>query len=481
MLINVDNSCDNILSSMMLVFCSAIRFSFKRLLEDVKICDLEKIVALKYNLNIRQAKDAVENARQTIASQKELVKLNYKNYTAKIITIENALKNNKLSEKKRKALLSKFDKRKRKQLYYKNFIDTNTIPSVIFGTKELFLKRCKGLISKQEWQNARNNRIYSRGDKTKSGNPNLRVIVDNDRNTFLEISTLEKTSTNRAVKIRVPLYLPQKVSKKTGKINGRDYKNMIIDYVKTGEAYQVELIKKNSKYYCHITFDEAKIRDITPIYTGHNALLGVDTNPDGFGLTLISRDGNYSKHIYLKQSELKYARSNRRTNLCGEISKQVINFAKQHNCGIAIEDLKFANDKDVGNKFARIKHQFIYSKLLHMLELCCKRNNVEIVKVKPQFTSKIGLYKYCHQYGMDVHNGAAMVIARRAYGLKEKVPKLLKYMFVKDDNISKFNQKNEWSKWSAINKEIQKQIKNIKMKGGTGFWQHDRKMILGLV
>ncbi|NMA03552.1 MAG: hypothetical protein GX925_02480, partial [Clostridiales bacterium] len=41
--------------------------------------DLEKEVARKYNLNIRQAKDAVENARQIIQSQKKLVKINHDN------------------------------------------------------------------------------------------------------------------------------------------------------------------------------------------------------------------------------------------------------------------------------------------------------------------------------------------------------------------------------------------------------------------
>lgn len=61
-----------------------------------------------------------------------------------------------------------------------------------------------------------------------------------------------------------------------------------------------------------------------------------------------------------------------------------------------------------------------------MLESACIREGVEIIKVKPQFTSKIGLYKYCHQNGMVVHNGAAMVIARRSYNLKERVPKILK-------------------------------------------------------
>ena len=96
---------------------------------------------------------------------------------------------------------------------------------------------------------------------------------------------------NRAVKIRTPLCLPQKLSKKTNQINGRDYRSMALDYLRTGEAYQVELIKKTSGYYCHITLDESKIHDYKPVYTGHNNLIGVDTNPDGFGLSVIYKDG----------------------------------------------------------------------------------------------------------------------------------------------------------------------------------------------
>ena len=79
-LVNVSDEQKQIIDNMMLVFCTAVRYSFKRLLEGVEINSLEKDVANKYNLNIRQAKDAVENARQTIQSQKELVKMNYQNY-----------------------------------------------------------------------------------------------------------------------------------------------------------------------------------------------------------------------------------------------------------------------------------------------------------------------------------------------------------------------------------------------------------------
>lgn len=469
LLINETNEQIKIIDNMMLIFSTATRYSFKRILEGKKIGDLEKEVAYKFNLNIRQAKDAVESARQTIASQKELVKMNYENYVKKVTAIENILKDKKknLLEKKRASLLKKLDKRQRKANYFKRFIDTNTIPPVVFGTKQMFLKRCKGLISNEEWKACRDNRIYSRGDKTKKGNPNLRVIIINGVS-YLQISTLEKTENNRAIKIDVPIYLPQKLSKKTGKVNGTNYRELFFNHLAAGDAYQVEMIKKKGKYYCHITFELPKV-DV--VYTGHSGIIGIDTNPDGFSLTMIDNKGNYKWNTYLKQHELMYARSNRRLNLCGELVKQVILIAKTYNCGLSIEDLKFKNDTDVQSKFARIKHGFIYSKLLTMIEASCYKEGIELIKVKPQYTSKIGLYKYCHQYGMAVHNGAAMVIARRSYKFKERIPKILKYKLV--DNIELFDQKSNWSKWSYINKII-------KRKAGENpdSWIVNRKQIL---
>ncbi|MBC2581462.1 IS200/IS605 family accessory protein TnpB-related protein [Clostridium sp. DJ247] len=471
LLINETNTQISIIDKMMLVFSTATRYSFRRLLEGKKIGDLEKEAAYKFNLNIRQAKDAVESARQTIASQKELIKMNYENYAKKVTTIKNILKDkkNNLSEKKRNTLLKKLDKRQRKANHFKGFIDTSTIPSVVFGTKNMFLKRCKGLISNGEWKACRNNRIYSRGDKTKKGNPNLRIIINNNMS-YLQISTLEKTENNRAVKIEVPIYLPQKLSKKTGKVKGTNYRDLFLNHLSTGEVYQVEMIKKKDKYYCHINFELQKSDDR---YTVHNRIIGIDTNPDGFALTMIDNKGNYKWHRYLKQHELLYARSNRRLNLCGELVKQIILIAKTYNCGISVEDLKFKNDTDVQSKFARIKHGFIYSKLLTMIEASCYKEGVELIKVKPQYTSKIALYKYCHQYGMAVHNGAAMVIARRSYKFKEKIPKILKDKLV--DNNELFNEKNDWSKWNYISKIIKRKVGER-----PDSWIVNRKQILGI-
>ena len=157
------------IDKLMMAFSSAIRFSFNKIIQGKKILDIEKCTANKYNLNSRQAKDAVENARQTIVSQKQLLKQNHENYCKKINVIEKLLKDksDKLSEKKKKSLSSKLEKRKRKLAKLKWHIENNTIPSVIFGTKAMFIKRCKGLITHDEWVDIRSNRVYSRGDKTK--------------------------------------------------------------------------------------------------------------------------------------------------------------------------------------------------------------------------------------------------------------------------------------------------------------------------
>lgn len=203
--------------------------------------------------------------------------------------------------------------------------------------------------------------------------------------------------------------------------------------------------------------------------------IGIDTNPDGLALTRLDKDGNYKWSVYLKEPELLYARTNRRENLCGELVKKVIDIAEAEQCAISFEDLKFRNDRDVKSKFSRIKHQFIYSKLLSMLEVKAIRENVQYFKVKPQFTSKIGLYKYCHQYGLDVHNGAALVIGRRAFGFNEKIPKILKDKLLQEKEIEKFGTQTNWKQWSIINKKIKK-------KGGEypGLWLKNRKVFLNI-
>jgi len=55
-----------------------------------------------------------------------------------------------------------------------------------FCGKKLLQRLKAGLVTKQQWKDVRDGQIYARGDKTKTGNPNLRVVVDQLRVIVLE-------------------------------------------------------------------------------------------------------------------------------------------------------------------------------------------------------------------------------------------------------------------------------------------------------
>ncbi len=94
-------------------YCAAVRWSYKRLLDGWKVQDIRFAVQSKFNLNSRQANDAVYDAQATAKSQKELVKLNHSNAKKKAEHTKSRL--NKARSKKKKAnLTKKLDKEQRR-------------------------------------------------------------------------------------------------------------------------------------------------------------------------------------------------------------------------------------------------------------------------------------------------------------------------------------------------------------------------------
>lgn len=50
---------------------------------------------------------------------------------------------------------------------------------IIFGARANWERLIKGQIPKEKWRDKRDNQIYSRGDITKKGNPNIRLLNKN--------------------------------------------------------------------------------------------------------------------------------------------------------------------------------------------------------------------------------------------------------------------------------------------------------------
>lgn len=235
----------------------------------------------------------------------------------------------------------------------------------------------------------------SRGDKTKGGNLNTRLYIK-DGNIYLDIAA-DPIGTGKVIRynrITVPVYLAHKFSQKTGRVNGRNYRRMVLNYLKTGNAYQVEIIREDGRYCIHVTIEE----ETPQAYVARNGAVGVDTNPDGLGITRADYLGQYRESLWLPQGEWTYSRSNQRDNLIGEAAALVVELAKQSNSTLAVEDLDFKDDKSVTAKFNRMSHSFVWSNFLEKVERRAARVGVPLVKVKPPFTSTIGILKCQQQY-----------------------------------------------------------------------------------
>jgi len=275
---------------------------------------------------------------------------------------------------------------------------------VLFGGRKRWRDLLSGLLPKKEWQEFRDSELYSRGDRTKKGNPNIRVL---------------NTPEGYKLRIGLPgpreflmfdLYIPE-----GRKNNKKDYKELLNLY---GDCYDVRIKHKAGKFYVSIGIN---IPDVKPIYLCSNGVLGIDTNPNGLAVVEIGKDGNLIKHEFLECARLQFAQHDKRKNDIEDLALQVVNKAILSNKGIIVEDLKFNDGKKGSRKFNRMRHNFIYSQLLLAIERRAIKDGVEIRKINPAFTSIAGILKYQEQYSLNRHTAAAFVIGRRGMGFMERV------------------------------------------------------------
>ena len=485
-LLNVEEEYRQQLDRLMRKFGFMVRYAFNRLLESGTMTgELERFLAAETSLPLRYAKDAAAEANQLIVSQKALVKehlalwrLRMKKTTEKI----NQIVKKDPASRKLAGLRQKLEKQQREIAFYQQHAEQGTFPPVIFGGRELYLSQFKEgadkAIWRQEWNDARNGRLAARGDRTKQGNPLLR-IHEQDGAWCLEISLDHGEAHGKSVrydKRKIPLYVPRKISKTTGAINGRDYVALLRQAIERGDPYQVEILRKRGVYHVHVTVEEIPAKLVT--YPG-NGWVGVDTNPTLVALCHVRADGNPQAFQCYREGQLYDARSQRRDWLIGNLARQVVQYAKERGAGLVVEDLRFVHDKEVSRKFRRITHQFVYRKMVMAVERAAKREGVELRKAHPAYTSVIGRLKYQPQYGIRVHESAALVIARRG-GVKirrENVPKRIKdWLVTKQAFYETAYRKTDWTVWNQAKNRMEKTLQE---KGGSLVsWLDQRKGLL---
>jgi transposase, putative, N-terminal domain len=327
-------------------FSSAMRYAYKRLLDSEKRKDLKKNISRLFNINTRYSDDAILLAKQTI----EIYKSHNKN-PKKVIFGSRAL----------------FDK---------------------LNKKHLTGKSRKSLIKK--WREKRQGNLYSRGDKSKQGNLNLRLQWINDK-LYLRINIGDRQ------------YIYAKVIRTVSKKNDKwiDFMLMLLKAKESGNwfPYSVRLKLKNGKVYASISVEEK----LPPIkITKDNGIIGIDVNAYPFHLALVfaSKDGNLEKYQSISLNELLEVNSEKRQYLEWQIAHKIIEIAKDERKAVAIENLQKIPKGKRGDGFAKLRQKlqkWIYKGLLNKIEITARRNGIEIRKVNPAYTSLIGKLKYAPQ------------------------------------------------------------------------------------
>jgi len=402
-------------------FSSAMRYAYQRLLEGNKRKDLKKQLSKLFNINTRYSDDAIFLAQSTVA----------------------------LCEKR-----------------------GQNPKKLIFGSRKLFEQLKKNHLTgkrrkqlKTKWKESRQGNLYSRGDKSKQGNLNLRFQwIDNQL--YLRINTGDRQ------------YIYAKVIRdvKRDKDKWIDFTFMLENAYRYKQwfPYSVRLRVKNSNVYAFISVEE-KLPPIT--ITKDNGIIGIDVNAYPFHLALAfaGKDGNLEKYQRINLNELLEVNSEKRQYLEWQIAHEIIEIAKEENKAIAIENLQKLPKGNRGDGFAKLRirlQKWSYKRLLDKIEILARRNGIEIRKINPAYTSVIGKLKYAPQYNIDKDIAGAFVTARRGLGFKEKLPKnykdllndtdFLSYTIAKiEDNITKLKQKlkeekNEYKRNKLIT--LQKQV-----------------------
>jgi len=263
----------------------------------------------------------------------------------------------------------------------------NLPPHVTFGGLNNQRLREKGKITREEYKERRNSIIYARGDKTKGGNLNLRIVEIADEK-YLRVNVGDRKW------LLLKLFIPHKYMKKYAK------------YLDGSRPYSV-LIKRrddNTGYDVRIT-----IRVECALNEG-SRLIALDMNKSHIDLCVLDKKHKDVVAIgRINTAELQNTRSKKREHQIKKVANKVKNIAKHFNADVFIGKLRTSNFKS-HRKANRMVHQMPQLKLRKWIKHICVKNGVRCEERSEAYTTRVGRI-LSPILGLDVHKCAAIAFA----------------------------------------------------------------------
>ena len=363
------------------------------------LAELKRYEISQKEQKIKNLKEEIEKLDNKILEFQEKMK-------NKIKVIHFKYWNLKKSRAFKKMKLNKFQM-KLEQLKWE--IETGNY-KLCFGTKNL-LKN-----SKSEFLLQRDSQMSYIGSQDEKGRNQMFQLSYNNRNNQFEI------------KIRKDFGFDTETKYVFGKCYFNNHKNKLIEALKTKNSTPLtySIIRKNGRYYLHCTF-EYRIENKELLLTRKTyGTVGIDFNKGFLTVSETDRNGNLVKTDILKY---RFGKGNKTKSDLENCISKILNRAFETGKDVCFEDLNFKGAKskttkgktDKGKKYNNMLHTLAYSLYDKLITNMAFRNKIGIIKVNPAWTSWIAKNKFCDRMKLNIHNGAAFVIARRGLGIKDTV------------------------------------------------------------
>jgi len=263
----------------------------------------------------------------------------------------------------------------------------NLPPHVTFGGLNNQRLREKGKITREEYKKRRNSIIYARGDKTKGGNLNLRIVeVAGEK--YLRVNIGDRKW------LLLKLFIPHKYMKKYAQyLNGSHPYSVLIKRKDNNEGYDVRITIRV----------ECALKEGT-------RLIALDMNKSHIDFCVLDKKHKDVVAVgKINTAELQNTRSEKREHQIKKVANKVKNLAKHFNADVVIGKLHTSNFKS-HRKANRMVHQMPQFKLRKWIKHICVKNGVKCEERSEANTTKVGRI-LSHIFGLDVHKCSAIAFA----------------------------------------------------------------------
>lgn len=368
-------------------------------------------------------------------------------------------KNTHNFEKKLLGVKSKLARLQRKKRQLERLRNSERL-HICWGSKKLFKAQYyleeNGYNSHDQWYSdwvkKRGGNFYSVGKGSVDGNNPVTKIHHLEGDLF-------------TVTITIPRFLQEVYGKSLTlkfEVAGQR-KHDLIYALEANKPVTVQIFRREHKedqWYIHLS---TYLQAVPYISSLKNGCLGIDLNAQTIDVVYIKRDGNLESiegKFTLFSFPIPTGTSGQVAAKLRDIVVEIVRIAQSYQCPIACENLDFSKKKaqlrHCSKRYSRMLSGFVYEKFRAFLVARAEKYGIEVIFKNPFATSTIGMIKYMPKYGLNSAYAAAMVIARRALGFNERIPR--SYLSVlgvvlPEDKATPSN----WGLWGKICKLLSEQ------------------------